>query len=416
MNLLTLLNRCYRFKGFVYKKASFVKGAAHSIQVDVVPRKGSRPYCSGCGKRCSGYDRLPARNFEFIPMWGFSVFFRYARRRVECGGCGVVVELLPWAHGKCTLTTAYMQFLAGWGRKLSWAEVSRQFRTSWEKVFHSVEWMVQWGLKHREIGKIKAIGVDEIAYSKGHKYLTLVYQIEEGMVRLLWIGKERTVETFNGFFDMIGNEVSHNIEFVCSDMWKPYIRVIRERCAQAIHILDRFHIVQKMNDALDDVRASEARKIAQAGKEPILKQSRWCLLKRKENLTGKQKGRMKELLQCNLRTVRAYLLKEDFQQFWEYDSAAWAGKFMDEWCTDTMRSRIEPMKKIARMLRNHRELILNWFKAKGSISNGVVEGLNNKAKLTMRKSYGFRSPRVLEIALMHSLGKLPEPKLAHEFY
>ncbi|MGA3237444.1 MAG: transposase [Bryobacteraceae bacterium] len=103
--------------------------------------------------------------------------------------------------------------------------------------------------------------------------------------------------------------------------------------------------------------------MAQAGFEPVLKKTRWCLLKRKENLTDKQKLRLLDLLRYNLKTVRAYLLKEDFQQLWDYDSAAWAGKFLDEWCRQTMRSRIEPMKKIARSLRTHRELILNYFRA-----------------------------------------------------
>ncbi|MHB1511608.1 ISL3 family transposase [Acidiferrobacter sp.] len=416
MELTTLLNRCYHFKGFVYKEARFAPGKPDTIEVGVVPRQGSKPYCSGCGKRRPGYDRLPERTFEFIPFWGFAVFLRYARRRVDCPPCGITAELLPWAEGKHHLTTAYMQFLAHWARKLSWLEVSRQFHTSWDQVYRSVEWIVQWGLEHRVLGPIKAFGVDEIAYSRGHKYLTLVYQIEAGMVRLLWVGKERTVKTFEGFFDMLGQEACAGIEFVCSDMWRPYIRVIRERCSQAVHILDRFHIVAKMNDALDDVRAEEARTLARHGREPVLKKSRWCLLKRSENLTTPQKGRLKELLRYNLKSVRAYLLKEDFQQFWTYQSATWAGKFLDAWCTTALRSRIEPMKKIARMCRRHRPLILNWFKAKGRISNGIVEGLNNKAKLTIRKSYGFRSPEILEMALYHALGKLPEPKSAHEFY
>lgn len=266
------------------------------------------------------------------------------------------------------------------------------------------------------VGPIRALGVDEIAYSRGHQYLTLVYQIEAGLVRLLWVGKERTVKTFEGFFDRLGQEVCAGVEFLCSDMWRPYIRVIRERCSKAVHILDRFHIVAKMNEALDDVRAEEARALVRDGQAPLLKKSRWCILKRRENLTVNQQGRLKELLRCNLKSVRAYLLKEDFQQLWEYASPTWAGKFLDGWCRDAMRSRLEPMKKIARMCRRHRELILNWFKAKGRISNGVVEGMNNKAKLTIRKSYGFRSPEILEMALLHALGKLPEPKLAHEFY
>jgi transposase len=124
---------------------------------------------------------------------------------------------------------------------------------------------------------------------------------------------------------------------------------------------------------------------------------------------------LRDLLRYNLKTVRAYLLKEAFQQLWEYSSPAWAGKFLDEWCRQTMRSRIEPMKKIARSLRNHRELILNYFRAQKMLSNGVVEGLNNKAKVTMRKSYGFRAYRVLELALYHSLGKLPQPEFHSRF-
>jgi transposase len=270
-------------------------------------------------------------------------------------------------------------------------------------------------LEHRVLDSIRAIGVDEIQYAKGHKYLTLVYQIDD-LTRLLWVGKERTVDTFEGFFTMIGDELASQIEFVCSDMWKPYLRVIREHCSQALHVLDRFHIVAKMNEALDDVRASEARKMFAAGHEPLLKKTRWCLLKRKRNLTSTQRFRLRDLLRYNLATVRAYLLKEDFQQFWDYASPAWAGKFLDDWCRQTMRSRIEPMKKIAKMLRAHRHLILNYFKAKKVISSGVVEGLNNKAKVTMRKSYGFRTFRCLELALYHSLGKLPEPESTHDFF
>jgi transposase len=344
------------------------------------------------------------------------VFFLYRMRRVNCRNCGVVVdEEVPWGSGKHQLTKVYMQFLAHWARKLSWKEVAESFQTSWEKVCDAVEYVVQWGLQHRILGPIFAIGVDEIQYARGHKYLTLVYQIDD-LTRLLWIGKERTVQTFEGFFSMIGSDLAAKIEFVCSDMWKPYRRVIREKCSQALHILDRFHIVAKMNEALDEVRATEARRMAAAGHEPLLKKTRWCLLKRQSNLTPEQKFRLRDLLGYNLKTVRAYLLKEDFQLFWGYQSPAWASKFLTEWCRQTMRSRIEPMKKIARMLRAHRDLILNYFRAKKLFSSGVIEGLNNKAKVTIGKSCGFRTFRITELALYHSLGKLPEPKLTHRFY
>jgi len=214
----------------------------------------------------------------------------------------------------------------------------------------------------------------------------------------------------------MGEEITSKIVFICSDMWEPYLKVIREKCSEALHILDRFHIVAKMNKALDEVRAGESRRMASEGRTPLLKKSRWLLLKREENLKAEQRFRLSDLLRYNLKTVRAYLLKEAFQQLWDYSSPSWAGKFLDEWCRQTMRSRIEPMKKIARSLRQHRELILNYFRAQKMISSGVVEGLNNKAKVTLRKSYGFRTYRVLELSLYHSLGKLPKPECTHDFF
>jgi transposase len=147
----------------------------------------------------------------------------------------------------------------------------------------------------------------------------------------------------------------------------------------------------------------------------VLKHSRWCLLKRPENLTDHQTVKLAELLRYNLQSVRAYLHREDFQRFWEYQSPAWAGKFLDEWCLRVMRSRLEPLKKVARSLRKHRPLLLNWFRAKGTISAGIIEGFNNKAKLTMRKSYGFREYETIELALYHQLGNLPQPEFTHKF-
>lgn len=415
MRLISLLNQLHHFPGFVNVGAR-VCTDRKCIEVDIRPRKGSKGICSGCEKPGPTYDHLNVRRFEFVPLWGLAVLLLYCMRRIDCRTCGVKVEQVPWGSGKHQLTTAYLLFLAHWARKLSWKETALSFRTSWEKVFQSVETVVQWGLANRTLGPIVALGVDEVQYGKGHKYLTLVYQIDAHCTRLLWVGKERTVATFEQFFDMIGIELSEKVEFVCSDMWRPYLRVIRERCGNALNILDRFHIVKKMNDALDDVRAAEARKLAHDGYEPVLKHTRWFVLKHKKNLNGNQRVGLRDLLRYNLKTVRAYLLKEQFQQFWQYESPTWAGKFLDQWTKDVMRSRIEPMKKVAKTLRNHRELILNYFRAKKQFSSGVVEGMNNKVKVTMRKSYGFRTFKATEVALYHVLGKLPEPKMTHRFY
>ncbi len=173
-------------------------------------------------------------------------------------------------------------------------------------------------------------------HGKSHKFLTLVYQIDAGCTRLLWVGQARTKQSFEKFFTLIGEQLAGKIEFICSDMWRPYLEVIAKRCPQALNILDRFHMVAKLNKALDELivvnHAGEARRMVREGYEPVLKNKRWCLLKRPENLTDKQNVSLRELLAYNLKSVRAYLLKEEFQLFWEYDSPAWAAKILDAWC------------------------------------------------------------------------------------
>jgi transposase len=416
MRIQTILNRVEKFKSFSYGQASLEeRDDGPALVVQVRPRKNSRPYCSGCGRRGPSYDRLETRRFEFVPIWGIVVFLAYRMRRVDCKRCGVTVEMVPWCDGKNQLTTTYRWFLATWARRLSWSEVASIFRTSWDSVTRAVEHAVEWGLAHRDLSGLTAIGVDEVAWSRGHRYLTLVYDIGEGTRRLLAVAEERTEASLRLCLDGLGEAACKQVQFVCSDMWKPYLNVIARRLGGAVHVLDRFHVMQKFGKALDEIRAEEAKRLKRDGYEPILKRSRWCFLKRPANLTERQTVKLSELLKYNLKTVRAYLMREEFQRLWEYKSAAWAGKFLDEWTTRVMRSKLEPMKKIARTIRVHRPLILNWFHARGALSSGAVEGLNNKVKLVTRKSYGFRTSEVAKLALLHNLGRLPEPEHTHRF-
>jgi len=412
MQLKTILNRVQKYKSFVYGEGRFV---GDEIEVEIFPRANSRPLCPKCDVPRPGYDTLPVRRFEFVPLLALKVFFLYGLRRVDCPACGPIVEKVPWSDGKSPLTTTYAWFLAGWAKRMSWLDVSRAFRTSWDSVYRSVEMAVVWGRKHMDLSGITAVGIDEIQWHKGHKYLTLAYQIDPGHKRLLWIGRERKAKTLLQFFKWLGVKRSKALQFVCSDMWRPYLKVIAKKAGQAIHVLDRFHIAKNFNKAIDKVRATEARALKAKGYEPILTHSRWLLLKRPENLTEKEEVRLAEILHYNLKSVRSYLLKEDFQGFWDYTSTHWAGKFLDRWCRRALRSRIEPIKRVARMLRRHRTLLLNWFRAKGQISAGAVEGMNLKVKLTTRKAFGFRTFRAIEIALYHTLGALPEPETTHKF-
>ena len=282
-------------------------------------------------------------------------------------------------------------------------------------MFRAVKFIVDYGLSHRDLEGVTEIGVDEISVFKGHKYLTLVYQLNAGARRLLWCGPERRTKTLLRFFREFGRERSAQLQFVCSDMWAPYLKVIAKKAPQALNILDRFHIVRKFNVAIDEIRRDEANQFKLNKQVNVLKRGRWLLLKKPDNLSEKQTARLGDLMQLNLASIKGYLMREDFQQFWDYQRPDLAGKFLDNWVTRTLQTDLEPMKKVARMLRNHKPLILNWFRAKGRLSSGAVEGLNLKAKLTMRKAYGFKTLKCLQIALYHTLGKLPEPNFNHRF-
>ena len=413
MLVRTVLNHCSRFESFVYKHVAL---ESNRIVVDLVPRKGSRGRCGQCSRRGTTYDtaRTP-RAFEFIPLWGIAVFFLYCMRRIDCRWCGVTTERVPWADGKNQTCNAYRLFLARWARRMSWSEVARSFNVSWNIVYRSIAWVVEYGLAHRNLEGVEAIGVDEMAVWSGHRYITVVYQIDQNIKRLLWVGRDRTAATLEGFFTLFGAARAKALYFVASDMWKPYINVVERWATQAVHVLDRFHVVAKLNKAVDEVRAKETRELAKHGKGEVLKHSRWCVLKNPENLTDAQRLKLRDVLQYNLRTVRAWLLKDAFTAFWTYKSPHWAGWFLDQWCKRAMRSRLDPIKRFARTMRQHRTLLLNWFVARKTISSGVVEAMNANAKLTVRRARGFKSYEVVEIALYHTLGQLPEPEFTHRF-
>jgi len=413
----TVLNHCYRHKSFIYAECRFeLIGRKQSLVAEIMPRKNGLAECSKCGKASPVYDHLDEREFEFVPLWNIPVCFRYRMRRVKCSEHGVKVERVPWANGKSHLTKPFELFLAKWAKKLSWKEVAESFNTTWDNVFRSVKSMVEYGLRHRSLDNITAIGVDEIQYGKGQQYLTLVYQINEDARRLLFAGRERKAKTLLRFFRDFGKERCVKLEFVCSDMWKPYVKVIAKKASNALHILDRFHIVQHLGKAIDKIRAEEVRSMASSGYDvDVLKNTKYCFLKNEANLTEKQKMKLDDVLHYDLKSVRAYLLKESFQLFWAYKSPYWAEWYLQQWCSRAMRSRLEPIKKFVGTLRRHQPLIMNWFKAKKAYSSGVVEGLNRKINLVTRKAYGFRSYEVLQIALFHTMGDLPEPEFTHRF-
>jgi transposase len=326
------------------------------------------------------------------------------------------VEQVPWAQGKSPITKTLAWFLARWAKRLPWNKVALIFGFGWWQVCDSVKQAVQWGLEHRDISGVQAIGVDEVYFGKKNKFMTLVYQICGLKPRLLFIAQGHKEEALSGILKEQGEAWCAEIRYVCSDLWRAYLKSVREILPAAMHILDRFHLVARINEAVDQIRRAEAKELSRQG-ITILKNLRYTFLKRPENLTQSQKENLQKIInRRDLKTIRAYHWRESFQLFWQYTSPYWAGEYLRRWCKGAARSRLKPIQTFVKTVRQHEGLILNWFRAKKRFSSGVVEAMNRGAGLVSNLARGYRNPELLKIALFHALGDLPmNTKYTHRF-
>lgn len=404
----SLIKETVQLQGF---RVMTVEKVTDGLEATLMPDQRFSPRCGVCGSPGRYRDERPVRRFRHVPLWGIDVHLVYAPRRVYCQRCGGIhVESLPWVAGKRRFTQALMVTLATWARMLTWQQVASLFACSWSTVAEAVDEAVAYGMANRDLSGVTHIGIDEISRKRGHVYVTNVYDLNEP--RLLWSGEGRARETLKNFFAWFGKDNTERLEGICSDMWQPYIDVVKEEAPQAVLVFDKFHIVQHLMRAVDQVRRDEIREKGKTHKE-LMTRTRYIWLKNPLNLTDGQQARLSELEHLNLKINRAYLLKEAFRDFWEYKSPAWATRYLDRWFWWATHSRLEPMRDFAWMLRRHQEDLINYFRM--PIHNGTVEGLNNKAKVISHKAYGFREAKNYIRNLYHCMAKLPLPKTVHTF-
>jgi transposase len=403
-----LIRETLEMQGF---RIESVNKSGSELVVTVVPDLRYHPRCGVCGTPGDYRDTLSARCFRHVPLWAIPVTLVYAPCRVTCPRCkSVHVESMPWAAGKKRLTKAFAVTIATWARSLPWLQVARQFQCSWGTVAAAVAYVVAFGLAHRDLGDVTHIGIDEISRQKGHVYLTNVYDLRTGA--LIWSGEGRTKDTLAAFFEFFGPERTAKLVGICCDMWPSYIEAVKAKAPQATLVFDKFHIVRQLSEAVDKVRRQE---VAEKGAEhkDVLAGTRYIWLKNPWNLTDRQKASLEFLETLNLKIHRAYLLKESFRDFWQSATKEIARKFMAQWSTWAMESKIKPMQDFALLLKRHEENILTYFDM--PISNGAVEGLNNKAKVISHRAYGFRSAKNYILNLYHCMGDLPMPTSMHRF-
>ena len=383
----------------------------NELQIKLEPKKGRKLSCSICGQRAHPKDKLRERRWRHVSFWGITVFLYYCPRRIRCPEHGIKVEDIPWSMGKKPCSLPLITVLAFWARLLPWEQVSKLFNVSWNTVRSAVDAAVAYGRDQEDYRQVRFIGIDEISRKRGHTYHTNVYDLERK--RLIWSGAHRDKDSLRRFFEWWGKERTAALVGVCCDMWQNYIDVIQEYCGKAVIVFDRFHIIRHLMEAIDKVRRMEAKILAE-GSSTVLKGTRYIWLKNPWNLSSKQKVRLGDLLKMKLKVVKAYLLKELFRRLWEYTRRAWAAKYLKRWFWWATHSRLKPLRDFAWMLRRHEEGILAYFDQR--ISNGLVEAMNNNAKVISHRARGYRSEHNYSLALIHGLGKLQLPKIQHKFW
>jgi transposase len=289
-------------------------------------------------------------------------------------------------------------------RSQSWQETARVYGLNWKSVAGIVRRAVEYGLAQRRHKPLHWIGIDEVSRKKGHQYLTVVYDLERRV--LVWVGEERTEQTLAKFFAGLGARRCATVRIVCMDMWAAYAKAVREKLPNAQILFDRFHVVQHLNQAVDEVRRSEMRRLNRR-ERVAFKKTRYLLLKNPWNLSRSEQDRLSTLVRWNTPIVRAYYLKESFQMFWDYQQPARSEAHLQQWMRAAKRTRLKAFKGFVHLLEAHLEGILAWTKLR--LSNGALEGMNNKIKLVSHRSFGFRSARNFITAIYHCCAKLPLP-------
>ena len=404
MRLETCIRKSLRMKAHTVVQVEEQPDGGLVAHVERLP--GRRLCCGECGRpvsRVAG-TRRPERRWQDLALRDQPLWLVYAPHRVWCPTCGLRVERVPWAEKWQRVTQALARAVATLARKLDWTSVAAHFRLNWKTVASVVEAVVLWGLAHRRWVPLHQMGIDEVSRRKGQRYLTLVYDLERRGV--VWVGKDRDEATLQRFFAWLGRRRARAIQVVCCDMWRPYLAVLREKVPHATVVFDRFHLTQHTTAAVDTVRRQMWRQLAEAEK-PDFKRTRFLWLKNPANLRREERTRLAGLLQLNAPIVKAYLLKEDLRRFWDYRASTWATAHLRQWLWRASHSRLAPMKALAQTVRTHLDGILAWTTLR--VTNGALEGMNNKVKAISHRAFGFRTTWTYIANIYHCCAELPLP-------
>ena len=395
MRVSTAFNRLLQVPGASVVAVSFEwVGVVVSLR-----RRARRLVCPRCG--ClgrAGYDRRERRRWRHLDLGSMRCYLECELRRFRCPGCErVVTEAVAWARPRARFTRDFEDVVAWLAQQAAFSVISRLLRVSWRSVAAIVRRVVAGELARRRLAELYLIGVDEVSYRRGQRYLTLVADHADGAV--VWADKGRGAATLERFFDQLGEIETKKLRAVSIDMSGGYQKAIRARAPNATVCFDPFHVVALANRALDELRRVLWNRLGKSkGSGKMIKGTRWALLKDPAALTESQQGTLALLARLNSPLYRGYLLKEQLRALYRSESRPHAPALLDAWLRAAARSKLKPFVKLTRTLREHKDGILNAIRL--GLSNSRLEGLASRIRLISHRSFGFHTAEPL-IALIH---------------
>ena len=350
-----------------------------------------KPRCGVCRKKRPCYDRKPARLWRSLGWGRLKCWLRYAPRRVRCQRCGVRTEEVPWARLGSYFSRDFEEMVAYLAQVTDKTKVSTLMGISWATVGKILERVVLERLDRERFDDLERIGIDEFGYRKRHRYLTVV--VDHDSQTVVWAGEGRSAATLRRFVQALDPERREKIRLVTMDMAGGYRKAVEEGLPWATIVFDRFHVQRLASDAVDEVRREQLRQLRGTKQGRSIFKSRYPLLKNRWNLNRTDRQKLKDIQRNNAPLYRAYLLKEALAHALDYERPKRAERALKEWLAWASRSRLRPFVRAARTVRKHFQGILAYVSYR--LTNGLVEGINNKVRMVARRAFGFHGAGAL---------------------
>ena len=379
------VSKLLNLKGVKIKTLFFRKRNSELV-ICVKPHKNGC-LCPNCNRRCKIVKQMKCREWKDIPVSGTQVFFNYSPKEIYCPTHGRIQENIPWASWSSRVTSRLEYLILVYSQNMTQGAASQMLNLASSTFSNLLHRIITRERQGHKIRTLNVIGVDEISYSKGKKFCTIVYNLETSKV--LWVGKGKGRETIDKFFtEELSEYQRNNIKKASCDLGEAYIGSIEKYCPNAILVLDKFHVVKLLHKAMDEVRLEEWRKVAK-GEKKFFKGVRWLMFKHSNNRSKAETKNLNQLSQCNRRIHRAWVLKDEFANFWDYSYQKSANDFLNGWLKSAMRSRLEPLKRFVRTIRKHITKIQSYITT--PITNATAEGLNRIMKIVKNRASGFHN-------------------------